>query len=576
MNLDYLNHLIPKRWTLLFYYWLPFFLTPSDFYFQSRVFIDQLIKHSISEDFPLEKLPDLMLILVKYASTTSEKAIAQKIIAEIYTRKTKKVRLRFLASILEKFSPEDKNIAIINEILQRIPDKFYNDYFKPLFIGKDFSPLDLKWCAYFKDKFSLKDRLNLCLSLPDDKLVANQTTLSKLAIEECEERFMQNFDLSLLNDNTIKRLLNIIFTRSTSSLFSKCILRSFVKKLFEKARKSKNLQASIIDSIIRPLDVFARYNFFKEYLAQLHNQENIEYFLSLCPVEQWPTMVDHVIVSVFNATDTEIETNPNLLLLAPLQKQTINLPINLFQFLAIQYLTKQPFDINVFKKAFQETQGPLNHHLTFSTTLQFVVAERHISAIKVFIKNHIMVHVPKESKRQDLHYIFNQFCSNDNYDKFLNSIMLIPEKLAEDLRQSVKADLIFLKQLLSQLYSILENPLVTQYKNELMMEQIKSQRDHEEKAEASRELLLNIHEGRQSRIAYQRMEELFGDQAPIMQEKWKKIGVHFFDAYDEEELKLAKKEAEEMKRLNRECNDLYSLTATSSCLGTSPSLTSYF
>jgi hypothetical protein len=109
-----------------------------------------------------------------------------------------------------------------------------------------------------------------------------------------------------------------------------------------------------------------------------------------------------------------------------------------------------------------------------------------------------------------------------------------------------------------------------------MMEQIKSQRDHEEKAEASRELLLNIHEGRQSRIAYQRMEELFGDKAAIMQEKWKKIGVHFFDAYDEEELKLAKKEAEEMKRLNRECNDLYSLSAISSCLGSSPSLTSYF
>ncbi len=185
--------------------------------------------------------------------------------------------------ILEKFSPEDKNIAIVDEIFKRIPDKFYFDHFKPILKGENFSALNLKWCTYFKDKFSLKERLNLCLSLPDNKLTANQTTLLKLVIEEYEERFMQDFNISLLNDKNIKRLLNIIFTSSSSTIFSNNLLRSFVNKLLKKARESNNSEASIIDSTLRPLDVFSRYKFLKDFLAQLHNQENIEYFLSFCP-----------------------------------------------------------------------------------------------------------------------------------------------------------------------------------------------------------------------------------------------------------------------------------------------------
>ncbi len=585
MNLDYLNRLIPKRWILLLYYWLPFFQTPTDFYFQSRVFIDHLIKHSISDDFPLEKLPDLMVILVKYAAITNEKKIAQKIITEIFDRKTKKIRLNFLASILEKFSPEDKNIAIIDEIFQRIPDKFYFDFFKPLLKGQNFSSSNLKWFTYFKAKFSLKDRLNLCLSLSDEKLIANQTTLSKLVIEECEERFMLDFDLNLLNDNNIKRLLNMIFTSCSSSIFSNNLLRSFVNKLLKRSRESNNDQASIIDSTLRPLDVFKRYKFFKDFLAQLHNEENIEYFLSLCPEEQWPTLIDHVIVSVFNAIDTEkdkglteeslIASNPNLLLLAPLQKQTINFPVNLFQFLAIQYLMKLPFNLQVFKTALSESQGSIKHHQTFSAPLQFAVAESHILAIKVFINEQVMIHVPRESKRQNIRYIFKQFCSNDNYDKFLNIKDHLVKRLPEDLRASIEADLNFIQQLLSQLYLILEDPSVTQYKNELTMEQNKGQRDYEDRIEAIRELQIRITRGEQDRVSHQYMEELFGDKADLMQEKWNKLGVRFFDAHDQEELKLAKKEAEEMKRFNRECNDLYSLSALSYGLSTSPSLTSY-
>lgn len=584
MNLDYLNHLIPKRWILLLYYWLPFFQTPSNFYFQSREFIDHLIKHSIFEDFPLEKLPDLMVILVKYASITNEKKIARKIIAEIFSRKTKKIRLNFLASILEKFNPEDKNISIIDEIFQRIPDKFYFDHFKPLLKGENFSVLNLKWCAYFKDKFSLKDRLNLCLSLSDDKLIAHQAILSTLVIEECEKRFIQDFDLSLLNDKNIKRLLNIILKSSSSNIFSNKLLRSFVNELLKKSRESSHSLVSIIDSTLRPLDVYARYTFFKNFLAQMHNTDNIEYFLGFCPTKQWPTLIDHVIVSVFNATDTKmdkditeesmIEANPNLLLLAPLQKRTINFPINLFQFLAIQFLIKQPFNLKLFKTFFLDSQTSINHHQTFSAALQFAVAESYISAIKVYIKEQIMIYVPKKNKRQDIHHIFKQFCNYDNYEKFLKIKDHILNKLPEDLRGDTEADLNVIQQLLSQLYLILEEPSVIQYKNELMMKEINGQRHYEEKTHEARELLVRISEGSQTRVSFQRMKELFGDNATAVQEKWNNshLNVHFFDGNDKEELKLAKKEAEAMKRLNRECSELYSISAISCGLSTSPYL----
>src|SRR5436190_1007533 len=585
MNLDYLDSIIPKRWILFVYYWLPFLPTPSYFYFQSRSFIDQL-KRSSSKNFPLEKLPDLLHILVQYASTIEEKEAAQKMIAEIFTHKTKTVRLEFLSRILKNFNPEDKNIEIINKVFLYIPDKFYLDYFNPLLKGKNCSHLNLKWCSYFKNKFSLKDRLALCLSLPNEKLIEYQATLSKLVIKECEEKFMFEFDLTLLNTSAIERLLNIVFARSSTTIFSKNLLQSFVNQLLKKARESKKDQEATINSYIRPLNIYSRNNFFKDFLAQWQDQENIDYFLSLCPADQWPTLIDHVIVSVFNAIDTEmnnnhlieessIEANPNLLLLAPLQKQTISFPINLFQFLAIQYLTKQAFNLNVLKKAFSETQGSIKDHQTFPPALQSAVVEKYISAIKVFLQD-LLIQVPKENKRQDVHHIFKQFCSHENHDKFTKIITLILKKLPEDLHARYETDLNFLQQLLSQLYLIIEDPLVIKYKNELMIEQNKSQREYEERTQVSRELLLSIREGKQSRVAYQRMEELFGEKALVMQEKWKKnLGVHFFDAEDKEELELAKKEAEEMKKLNREYNDSYALSALSYGLSTSPSLASY-
>lgn len=588
MNLDYLDHLIPKRWILLLHYWLPFWQTPSDFYFESRSFVDEeVIKKFFSKDFPLEKFPDLVLILVKYAHTQNEKEVAKKLITEIFARKTKKTRLSILFAIFKKFNPEDNNRQILEEVFRHIPEKLYFDYFNSLLKGKNCSSQNLKWYAYFKNKFSLKDRLTLCLSLPDDKLIANQATLSKLVIDECEEKFMLNFDLSLLNDNTTDRLLNIIFTNPSSSIFSNNLLRSFVNQLLKKTRELKKNQDSTVGSYIRSLDVVTRHKFFKNFLALLQNQENIEYFLCCCQDEQWSTLIDRFIVFAFNAENAGINNgrlteknliveNPNLFLLIYVQNQAERFPVNHFQFLAIQYLSKQTFDLEVFKKAFSENHGGLKVAQSFSLALQSSIAEHHISAIKSYIREHIMIHVPKENKRQDIHHIFKQFYS-ESYNKFPNIAALILEKLPEDHRSELEADLNFLQPLLSQLYLILENPSIVNYKNQLAMEEIKSQIDYEEKTQASRELLLRIREGSQTRVSHQRMQELFGEKSSIMQEKWAKLGIHFFDAQDKEELAQAKKEAEEMRKINRECNTLFDSSglSTMSALSTSPSIVSY-
>jgi hypothetical protein len=76
-------------------------------------------------------------------------------------------------------------------------------------------------------------------------------------------------------------------------------------------------------------------------------------------------------------------------------------------------------------------------------------------------------------------------------------------------------------------------------------------------------------------VSHQRMVELFGEQAPLMEEKWEKLGVHFIDADNSEELEEAKREAEKIKRFHSIYNGLNS-NEISHSLSTSPSLTSYF
>lgn len=81
----------------------------------------------------------------------------------------------------------------------------------------------------------------------------------------------------------------------------------------------------------------------------------------------------------------------------------------------------------------------------------------------------------------------------------------------------------------------------------------KARKDFEYKAEARRALQSRIVRGQQSSVSYQRMEELFGEQAKITQDKWRtKLGVQFFNAENKAECKAALQEAAATIKFNRE------------------------
>ena len=583
MNLDYLDQEIPKYWILLLHYWLPFFKTPSDFYFKCRDFIDDL-KRSGYKYFPWRKFPDLLFIFEKYADETSEINISKKIIDTIFTKKIHLITKKLLVQIFERFNPDNTRTPLLNAVLQQLPAKLYSEYFNKL-NAVNCSSRNLKWCARLKDKFLLKDRLTFILSLPDNKLRANQSTLSNLAVQECEEKFiMQKVESNFLNDNVIEHLLKFIFSRTPTLIFSNSFIRSLINQLLE-------TQNSVLTSYIQKLDAQGRYNFFESFLRGSKNfQKNTQYFLSLCPDEQWSDLIDEVIISVFNAieskkTDDDLTEdvrklksnadNTHWLLLTLLQEQRIAHPIKLFQFFAIQHLIGASFNLNAVTKVFAANYGSLEFRDNFPIEFQSAVVESSILGIKIFIQDHFLIHVPKENTRKNAHRYFYQFFTDTDIRKSVNIAELLINKLPEDFqshykefKSDYKADLNFLQQLLSQLYLIAENPNIAQFKNEYFMQQNKKQTEDDEKFEARRELLQRIREGKQSSVAYQRMQELFGTEASTMQEKWKKnLGIHFFDANDEKERKLAFIEAAEIIKFNRECNTF--------CLSTSPSSTSY-
>ncbi|MEN9450564.1 MAG: hypothetical protein RJA83_1182 [Pseudomonadota bacterium] len=501
MHLDYLDQLIPKRWILLLRYWLPFFKTPSIFYFKCRAFIDNL-KHSDYRYFPWEKFPSLLSIFEKQAYTVTEKKIASEIISKIFTRENKTITLELLISIFDQFDPDNKQTSILKEVLQRIPTKFYLKYFRTL-SSVNCSPRNLKWCAHLKNKFRLEDKLSLILSLPDEILTAHQSTLFTLAIEECENKLLtQKFYLNnFLNAYVIEQLLAFIFLRNPRIIFSQAFIHTLINQLLE-------TQNPILTSHILELDEHARYSFFETFLADSQNfQQNSQYFLSLCPEEQWLSFIDQLITAVFAANESEMHDevlkenkptadNLDLLLLARLREQYDIYPINLFQFLAIQSLTKKPLDLDNLKNFFETHSRSLEYRKNFSIACQSAVVEYNILAIKEFIKDNLMIYVRKENSRQDIHRAFYQFFNNEYIGKPLNVAKLILKKLPPDLQSKYAADLDFLQQLLTRLYQIQEDPSIVEYKNKCFLLWNKSQREYEEKSEARRELLQRIRSGK--------------------------------------------------------------------------------
>lgn len=567
MNLAYLDKVIPSYWTLSMRYWLPFFETPSEFYFKSRSFIDKLNSGG-HNTFPLKILPNFIFILDHYAKEEIENKLAQQTIAKIFYGESIRVTQEFLSLLFTRFNPDFKEDSVLSDVFRRIPDKFYIAHFNTL-NAANCSSKNLKWYARFKNKVKLKDRIALILSLHDETLRLNQSTILQLAIQEVEDQLLnQEFGLNnFLNTYVTEPLLVFIFTRDPTLIFSPLFTQTLINQLLKR-------QHRLLTSYILASDSQAKLNFVDQFLTDSDSfQPNNYYFISLCSEKQWSAMIDQLMISIFNVDDPtqrehglkeNVSTENKLdllLLLIKLQEQYTPHPIKLFQFLAIQSLRKKQFDLEKLKIIFNTNQGSLEYRKNFSIPCQSTIIEKSILVIKIYIKNNFMVHIDKKNTRHDIHRAFYKFFNNEYTEQPFNVAKLILEKLPEPLHLSCAENLHFLQQLLSKLYLVLDDPLMVNYKNRCLITQYKSQQDDEERIGARRELLERIRDGKQSSIAYQRMNELFGSEAPTMQEKWKKtLGIHFFDANDKEEYKAALKAAAEMTQFNREYNDFSCLS----------------
>lgn len=579
MNLDYLDNKIPQRWLLLLCYYLPFcnllsfYIRPSSFYFKCRTFINEL-KHSGQKDFPLAQLPNFLYLLEKYSFKETEKKLANEIISEILIKDHNKFKKDHLIAFLARFDPDDKSsrTPILNNALEHIPSKFYAEYLSSL-NPSQCTLRDLKWCVRLKIKLKLEDRLALTLSLPNDKLMTYQSIIFPLVGQECNELLNPQFGLNkFLSAHIISQLLEFIFIRNPRLIFSATFIQTLLSQLLE-------IQDPLLTSRILKLDISERFTFFENFLVNSENfQQTSHHFLSFCQEDQCSAMIDHLINCVFNtqeaAQDETLQEEKKLtldswknFLLTKLLEGSYRL--SLFQFLAIQTLTKKQLDLEKLKQLFNTCNSP-EQEKNFSLACQSSVVEYSTLAIKTYIKDNFMIHVHKENTRHDIHRAFYRFFNNEYTGKPLNVSKLILKKLPEHLQATYEIDLNFLQQLLSQLYLIENNPSLVEFKNKRWMAWNKAQREYEEISEARRELLQRIHDGLQSSVSYQRMNEIFGSKAQIVQEKWKQtLGVHFFDANDKEERKLALQDAAKIIQFKREYND-------TSSLGTSPMAGSYF
>jgi hypothetical protein len=228
------------------------------------------------------------------------------------------------------------------------------------------------------------------------------------------------------------------------------------------------------------------------------------------------------------------DNDPYLLILSYLQEQ-LAITQNLFQFLAINRLTEKPFALEKLEEILVKDDS-LVEAKNFSLECQEYIAESTIKAIKIFIKEKIMLHVPKENTRDTIHYRFNQFFTDDYSDRHtkpLETLKIIIEKLPLEHQVTFAQTLKILQHVLEQCYQLLDAPAIVSAKNQRWAKWDRARKEEEYTYEARRELKRRLALGQQSHVSHQRMEELFGKEAIAVQEQWQaNLGTHFFDAND--------------------------------------------
>ncbi len=561
MDLHQLDDIIPKRWILLLRYYLPFFKKPAPFYFECRQFINHLKRTPYYH--LLDALPDLLFILDTYSKGDVNLInLSQKIIQMLSPEQYQQIDYLLLRNIFLKFDPENNQTVILNQLLLQIPAKAYEDIISLLTLSNNKVLKLIKWCARLADKFTLEDKLNLILSLPEQLIVRQRNLLYALAFTELETCINSASGDIAKRLTCSEELVGFILKWQEHLEFSLGSL--FI--LFNHYIEAEN---PLFLSYIKGLDIEKRFTFFKDLLAANNNTpKNNEKFLRLCPQVQRSLLVNKLIEYSFKSFVPELneiiilnakllENNPCLLILRNLLENSSDYWQNPFQLLALSHLAGKSLELEKLKKINLDACFFLESAKIFSIKLQEYVAESSIKAIKLFIRENIMPEVPNKNERYCIHKRFSDFY-NDQYPNThqdpVEALEIIIKGIPEEILFKFKPILFdILLPLLRQLYFLLENPVIQRLQQKRLIAIEKACKEEEERKEARRQLQERIAMGLQNRVSFQRMEELYGQEAETVQEKWQKnIGIHFFDAGNEKELKMARQEAAELINLNRE------------------------
>lgn len=564
MNLPQLDDIIPKRWILLLRYYLPFCKKPAPFYFKCRQLINELKRTSPNHLFPLNSLPDLLFILDTYSKNDTDLIfVAKKIIALISPEQYQQIDHLLLKNILLKFDPENNQTVILNQLLLQIPAKAYKDIISLLTLSKNKVFELIKWCGRLADKFSLEDKLNLILSLPERLILNQKTLLYSLAFTELETRINPASGDMAKTLTCSEALVGFILKwQKYLNLSTQCLFRLFNQWL--------EAESQLFMSYINALDIDIRFTFFENLLASYNDTaKNNEKFLRLCPQVQRSLFINRLIDYLFKsfipeAKETLILTrkpsdknDPRLLILRNLLEDSSDYSLNPFQLLALISLTGEPLSLEKLKKIKLDAYFFLESAKSFPIELQEYVAESNIKTIKLFIRENIMPEVPDNNERYSIKKRLLDFFQ-DSYPNTDQDPVAALRTIIEKIPLKFESTLQILFTLLEPLYLLLKNPAIQSSKQKRFMAAEKVRCEAEERAEARRELKRRIASGQQSSISIQRMKELYGQEAETIQKIWqKKSVIQFFDANDEMALTAASREAKELIQLKREFSVSY-------------------
>ena len=564
MNLPQLDDIIPKRWILLLRYYLPFCKKPAPFYFKCRQLINELKRTSPNHLFLLNSLPDLLFILDTYSKNDTDLIfVAKKIIALISPEQYQQIDHLLLKNILLKFDSENNQTVILNQLLLQIPAKAYKDIISLLTLNKNKVFELIKWCGRLADKFSLEDKLNLILSLPERLILHQKTLLYSLAFTELETRINPASGDMAKTLTCSEALVGFILKwQKYLNLSTQCLFRLFNQWL--------EAESQLFMSYINALDIDIRFTFFENLLASYNDTaKNNEKFLRLCPQVQRSLFINRLIDYLFKsfipeAKETLILTrkpsdknDPRLLILRNLLEDSSDYSLNPFQLLALISLTGEPLSLEKLKKIKLDAYFFLESAKSFPIELQEYVAESNIKTIKLFIRENIMPEVPDNNERYSIKKRLLDFFQ-DSYPNTDQDPVAALRTIIEKIPLKFESTLQILFTLLEPLYLLLKNPAIQSSKQKRFMAAEKVRCEAEERAEARRELKRRIASGQQSSISIQRMKELYGQEAETIQKIWqKKSVIQFFDANDEMALKAASREAKELIQLKREFSVSY-------------------